>query len=85
MTSPSRIRDPIGVVVSCRVRPEQAAIVGDSHVDIRTGHNAGLWTIAVTYGFAPHTLEQEAPDVSVDTPEELSSIFLSQRSLQENK
>jgi len=24
MTSPSRIRDPIGVVVSCRVRPEQA-------------------------------------------------------------
>src|SRR6266571_5370614 len=67
------------------VRPEQAAIVGDSHVDIRTGRNAGLWTIAVTYGFAPHTLEEEAPDVSVDTPEELSSIFLSQRSLQGQK
>jgi len=67
------------------VRPELAAIVGDSHVDIRTGRNAGLWTIAVTYGFAPHTLEEEDPDVLVDSPEELSTIFLSQRSLQEQK
>src|SRR5260221_11058138 len=29
------------------VRPEQAAIVGDSHVDVRTGRNAGLWTVGV--------------------------------------
>src|SRR5580693_6985711 len=69
------------LVSEAGVRPEQAAIVGDSHVDIRTGRNAGLWTIAVTYGFAPHTLEEEDPDVLVDSPEELSSIFLSQRSL----
>jgi len=60
------------------VQPEQAAIVGDSHVDIRTGRNAGLWTVAVTYGFAPHTLEVEQPDVTVDTPQELSKVFLSQ-------
>jgi phosphoglycolate phosphatase len=60
------------------VRPEHAAIIGDSHVDIRTGRNAGLWTIAVTYGFAPHTLEVEEPDVTVDTPQELSKVFLSQ-------
>jgi phosphoglycolate phosphatase len=60
------------------VRPEQAAIVGDSHVDIRTGRNAGLWTVAVTYGFAPHTLEGESPDVTLDTPQELSRVFLSQ-------
>src|SRR5579864_150360 len=57
------------------VRPEQAAIVGDSHVDVRTGRNAGLWTVAVTYGFAPHTLEVESPDVVVDTPQELSRVF----------
>jgi len=60
------------------VRPEQAAIVGDSHVDIRTGRNAGMWTVAVTYGFAPHTLEAEQPDVEVDTPQELRKLFLSQ-------
>src|SRR5580693_2164808 len=44
------------------VRPEHAVIVGDSHVDVRTGRNAGLWTVGVTYGFAPHTLKQEVPD-----------------------
>lgn len=60
------------------VRPAQAAIVGDSHVDIRTGRNAGLWTVAVKYGFAPHTLEVEQPDVEVDTPQELSKVFQSQ-------
>jgi len=61
------------------VRPEQAAIIGDSHVDVRTGRNAGLWTVAVTYGFAPHTLEVEEPDITVDTPLELSKVFLSQK------
>src|SRR6266567_873079 len=57
------------------VRPEQAAIVGDSHVDVRTGRNAGLWTIGVTYGFATHTLENEPPDVLVDEALELGAVF----------
>jgi len=57
------------------VRPEQAAIVGDSHVDIRTGRNAGLWTVGVTYGFAPHTLAEASPDVVVDHPRELATVF----------
>src|SRR5579859_7600871 len=52
------------------LKPEQAAIVGDSHVDVQTGHNAGLWTVGVTYGFTTHTLQDEAPDVLVDTPHE---------------
>jgi phosphoglycolate phosphatase len=57
------------------VAPERAVIVGDSHVDMRTGKNAGMWTVAVTYGFAPHTLEKEAPDVSVDSAHELGEVF----------
>jgi len=56
-------------------RPEQAAIVGDSHTDIETGHNAGLWTVGVTYGFAPQTLMDARPDVLVDTPAELGAVF----------
>ena len=57
------------------VEPEQTAIVGDSHVDVRTGRNAGLWTIGVTYGFAPQTLEAEGPDVLVDSAEEMGAVF----------
>ncbi len=57
------------------VRPEEAAIVGDSHVDIETGRNAGLWTVGVSYGFAPHTLAECPPDVLVDAPQELAEVF----------
>jgi phosphoglycolate phosphatase len=57
------------------VRAEEAVIVGDSHVDIETGRNAGLWTVGVSYGFAPHTLLELPPDVLVETPHELAEIF----------
>jgi len=57
------------------VRPEQAVIVGDSHVDIETGRNAGLWTVGVSYGFAPHTLRDAIPDLSIDIPKELAEVF----------
>ena len=57
------------------VRPEEAVIVGDSHTDVETGQNAGLWTVGVNYGFAPHTLKENPPDVLVDTPYELAEVF----------
>src|ERR1700678_2183073 len=57
------------------VRPEEVVIVGDSHVDVETGRNAGLWTIGVSYGFAPHTLKAAAPDVLVDATKELGKVF----------
>lgn len=57
------------------VRAEEAAIVGDSHVDIETGRNAGLWTVGVNYGFAPHTLQENPPDVLLDSPHELAEVF----------
>jgi phosphoglycolate phosphatase len=57
------------------VHPEETAIVGDSHVDVETGQNAGLWTVGVNYGFAPHTLKENPPDVLVDTPHELAQVF----------
>jgi phosphoglycolate phosphatase len=61
------------------VKPEHAVMVGDSHVDIRTGHNAGMHTVAVTYGFAPHTLEACSPDVFVDSPQDLQQLFSGNR------
>jgi phosphoglycolate phosphatase len=57
------------------VLPQHAAMVGDSHVDVSTGRNAGMWTVGVTYGFAPHTLQQDPPDVLADVPRELAEIF----------
>jgi len=75
---PTKKPDPEGARVLLEeygVRPEQAAIVGDSHVDVRTGANAGLHTIGVTYGFAPHTLVDEPADVMVDSPHELATVF----------
>src|SRR5271166_1993099 len=57
------------------VLPEETAIVGDSHVDIETGRNAGLWTVGVSYGFAPHTLKDAMPDLSIDTAGELVEVF----------
>ena len=62
------------------VKPQQAAIVGDSHVDVQTGRNSGLWTVGVTYGFTTHTLQDEAPDVLVDTAGEVSVVFSGSRS-----
>jgi phosphoglycolate phosphatase len=59
------------------VESEQAVIVGDSHVDVRTGRNAGLWTVGVTYGLATHTLEEERPDVLVDQACEVGEVFTS--------
>ena len=57
------------------VRPEETTIVGDSHVDVETGRSAGLWTVGVSYGFAPHTLQASPPDVLVDKPHELAKVF----------
>ena len=67
--------DPLGAQTLMReagAEPEETIMVGDSEVDVLTARNANLWSIGVTYGFAPHTLERTHPDILVDTPEELA-------------
>lgn len=75
---PSKKPDPEGarkLLAESGAGPEQATMVGDSHVDVRTGRNAGMWTVGVTYGFAPHTFDEGPPDVLVDSPQELAAVF----------
>ena len=75
---PTKKPDPEGarkLLAEHGVQPQQAVIVGDSHVDVDTGRNAGMVTVGVTYGFAPHTLQDAPPDVLVDHPSELSTLF----------
>jgi phosphoglycolate phosphatase len=70
--------DPLGANTLMReaaAQPDEAVMVGDSGVDILTARNAGMWSVGVTYGFAPQTLEQVPPDVLVDTPAELAEAL----------
>lgn len=67
--------DPLGartLLGEAGAQPDEAVIVGDSDVDVLTGRNAGLWTVGVTYGFSPHSLEGAPPDVLVHSPADLA-------------
>jgi len=70
--------DPLGVrtiLQETGVAADEALIIGDSSIDVLTGRNAGLWTCGVTYGFAPHTLEDAPPDVLIESPRELVELL----------
>jgi phosphoglycolate phosphatase len=71
--------DPEGVFSILRraqVSPEQAMMVGDSSVDIRTARNAGIRACGVLYGFQPESLSDPAPDLLVDRMEQLADSIL---------
>ena len=75
---PTKKPDPLGVrtiLQETGVAADEALMIGDSSVDVLTGRNAGLWTCGVTYGFSPHSLEEVAPDVVVETPRELGELL----------
>jgi phosphoglycolate phosphatase len=66
---PARKPDPVGLVRlldEVGVAPQQAVMVGDSAVDVRTGRAAGVRTIGVTYGFDTDRLLAEGPDRRID-------------------
>jgi phosphoglycolate phosphatase len=70
--------DPLGVNTLLRetgTAPENTMIVGDSSIDVLTGRNSGIVTCGVTYGFAPHTLCEVPPDLTVNSPQELGGLF----------
>jgi phosphoglycolate phosphatase len=53
----------------------ETLIIGDSSVDVLTGCNSGIRVCGVTYGFAPHTLQDAPPDVLLDAPADLAELF----------
>jgi phosphoglycolate phosphatase len=62
--------DPTGLHVlmaETGARPDETAMIGDSHVDVLTARNAGAWSIGCRFGFGPQNLDEMPPDVIVDT------------------
>ena len=74
--------DPIGILSLMEetgAAPGLTLMVGDSSVDIQTARNAGVLACGVTYGFQPETLADPAPDVLLDTMEEVAAWILHRR------
>ena len=63
---------PLMIASELGFSPEDTYFIGDSEVDVLTGKNAGMKTVAVSWGFRDRSvLEKEKPDVIVDTRQEL--------------
>jgi phosphoglycolate phosphatase len=70
--------DPAGVQIlleEAGVQPEETVIIGDSDIDMLTARNSGIYSVGVTYGLAPHTLQDAPPDVLIDHPSELALVL----------
>jgi phosphoglycolate phosphatase len=46
-------------------------MVGDSSVDIQTARNAKVFSVGLTYGLQPESLQQVPPDLLLDRMEDL--------------
>lgn len=70
--------DPYGTLEAIRLlncRPEECIYVGDSEVDCKTGHNAGLQVIGVSWGFRGRdVLTDNGADFIVDNASDILTI-----------
>jgi phosphoglycolate phosphatase len=66
--------DPLGantILSELGIAAAQAAMVGDSEVDVQTARNAGMISAIVNFGFGRHDREMHPPDIYLDRMEEL--------------
>lgn len=69
--------DPSGALTALKelgVAPAEAAMVGDSDVDVQTARNAGMLSINVNYGFGQHNRQLHPANLYIDTLLELSAL-----------
>jgi len=71
--------DPAGAQIILKEldsQPHEAAMVGDSDVDIQTARNAGTLAIAVNYGFGKLDRAAQPADIYVDSLQEIAALAL---------
>ena len=72
--------DPAGIhsiLQELSAEADRTVFVGDSNVDVYTGHNGGLSVCGVTWGFrGRQELQSAGADRLADTPEELEQYLL---------
>jgi phosphoglycolate phosphatase len=71
--------DPAGALAILQdlgAPPQQAAMVGDSDVDIKTARSAGMHAIAVNYGFGQHDRQAQPADLYVDSLQEIAALVM---------
>ena len=67
---------PLMIASAAGVAAEDCAFIGDSDVDVLTGKNAGMATVACSWGYRPRELLLErGADFLIDAPCELLDIF----------
>jgi len=71
--------DPAGALAILKAlgaQPQEATMVGDSGVDIQTARNAGMFAIAVNYGFGQHDRQAQPADLYIDSLQEIATLAL---------
>ena len=66
--------DPLGantVLGDLKIAASEAAMVGDSEVDVQTARNAGMISAIVNFGFGMHDREKYPADLYLDRMEEV--------------
>jgi phosphoglycolate phosphatase len=66
--------DPLGantILTELGVTGGEAAMVGDSEVDVQTARNAGMISAIVNFGFGTHDRDRYPADIYIDRMEEL--------------
>jgi phosphoglycolate phosphatase len=66
----------LSIVKGLGSMPKDTAMVGDSDVDIQTARNAGMFSVAVNYGFGQHNPQLWPADLYVDSLSELAPLAL---------
>lgn len=71
---PSKKPDPIGIDTlreESKIAADRTVMVGDSSVDIQTARNARVFSVGLTYGLQPESLQVVPPDLLLDRMEDL--------------